>query len=104
MMARLTQVRKLKSLKHTAQLFNNRRTLGQMLRDVWNRKYRMSFLTNVSLVLGVLYVLFPFDIITDLLPIIGWTDDGVVIYLVVKRLQKETQRYNRYKVMERRGF
>lgn len=100
----LKPVKRIKNIQHATQLFQNRRTLWQMLRDVLGGRYKMSLMTNVAVVLGVLYVLFPFDFITDLLPVIGWADDGAVIYFVVKRLQKETQRYNRFKVMERRGF
>jgi uncharacterized membrane protein YkvA (DUF1232 family) len=103
MMAKFTTVRHGRNLKNAAHLFNNRRTLFQMLREVWGGHYKMSFLTNAALALGVLYVLFPFDFITDLLPIIGWADDGAVIYLVIKRLQTETHRYVRFKAMERRG-
>lgn len=95
----------MRSIKHAADLFQNRRTLWQMLKDVLNGSYKMSFATNIAVLLSVLYVLFPFDLVTDLLPILGWTDDGFVIFLLIKRLQKETQRYNRHKAMTRKsGF
>lgn len=76
----------------------------QMLKEVFNGNYRMSFLSNMAVILGVLYVLFPFDIITDLIPFFGWMDDGFVIFLIVKRLKNETLRFNRFKAMGRRGF
>jgi uncharacterized membrane protein YkvA (DUF1232 family) len=103
-MSKFTPVRQVKNMRHVYGLFQNRRTLWQMLKEVFKGQYRMSLLSNLALVLGVLYVLFPFDIITDLIPFFGWMDDGFVIFMVIKRLQKETQRYNRFKVMERRGF
>lgn len=102
-MGKFTQTKWGKNLKQAAPLLQNRRTLWQMLREVLHGTYRMSILTTIIFILGVLYVFFPFDLITDLLPIIGWTDDGVVIYFVVKQLQKETHRYNRFKAMARRG-
>jgi uncharacterized membrane protein YkvA (DUF1232 family) len=76
----------------------------QMLKEVFNGNYRMSFLSNMAVILGILYVLFPFDIITDLIPFFGWMDDGFVIFLIVKRLKNETLRFNRFKAMGRRGF
>jgi len=103
-MARSTSVRPVKNIRHVANLFNSRKTLWYMLRDVFHGNYRMSFFTNIAFVLGVLYVLFPFDLITDVIPIFGWLDDGFVVFLLIKRLNKETQRYNRFKAMERRGF
>lgn len=75
-----------------------------MLKDVFRGNYRMSMLTNLAVILAVIYVLFPFDIIPDFIPIVGWADDGFVIFFLIKRLQKETQRYARSKVMARRGF
>jgi uncharacterized membrane protein YkvA (DUF1232 family) len=51
--------------------------------------------------MGLLYVILPFDF--DWIPFLGWLDDGFIIFLVFKRLQKETQRYIRAKVMERKG-
>jgi len=71
-----------------------------MLREVFHGKYTMSLLTNMALVLGLLYIISPLDF--DWIPILGWVDDGFVGYMVIKRLQKETQRYNRHKAMERR--
>lgn len=103
-MSKFTPVRQVKNMRHVMGLFHNRRTLWQMLKDAFSGHYRMSMWTYLAMIFTVLYVLFPFDIITDLIPFIGWIDDGVVIFLLVKRLQKETQRYNRFKVMERRGF
>ncbi len=71
-----------------------------MLKAIWRGEYRMSLLTNLFIVFGILYVIIPLDF--DWVPIAGWIDDGLVIFFVIKRLQKETQRFNRYKAMERK--
>ena len=95
--------RQVQNVKGAMHLFQNRKTMWRMVREVLNGRYKMSLITNAVLALGILYVFFPFDFITDFIPFIGWIDDGVVIFMVIKRLQKETQRYIRFKVMERRG-
>ncbi len=102
MMQKFTSARGARNTKHLVDLFHNRRTLWQMLREAFTGKYKMSVLTNMVFILGIVYVLFPFDLVTDFIPFFGWLDDGLVVFLVVKRLQKETQRYNRSKVMQRR--
>ncbi len=89
-----------RGVREGAQLFKNRKTLWCMLKEVWRGKYRMSFLTTVITILGLIYVVTPFDF--DWIPFVGWIDDGLVIYLIIKRLQKETQRFNRHKAAERR--
>ena len=71
-----------------------------MLRESFHGKYKMSLVTTLSLIFGILYVISPLDF--DWLPIIGWVDDGFVIYLLAKRLQYETQRFSRHKAMERK--
>jgi uncharacterized membrane protein YkvA (DUF1232 family) len=76
--------------------------MWQMLRDVLNGGYRMSGMTKIITGIALLYILFPFDIIPDYIPVLGWMDDGFVIYLLLKRYTGETQRYSRFKAMERK--
>ncbi len=102
-MARYTQMRAVHNVRHGLHLFRNRKTLWQMIREVLAGQYRMSLLTLVIVVLSVAYVIWPFDIIPDFIPIAGWTDDAVVLYFLLRRLVKETQRFTRFKAMERRG-
>lgn len=99
-MSKISAARTARSMRGAAHLFQNRRTLWHMLREVFHGRYTMSLLTNMALVLGLLYIISPLDF--DWIPILGWVDDGFVGYMVIKRLQKETQRYNRHKAMERR--
>lgn len=74
-----------------------------MIREVLGGRYRMSFLTTVVVFASITYVVFPFDLICDFIPVVGWIDDGIVIYLLLKCLNMETKRYIRFKAAERRG-
>lgn len=100
MMGKFTTVSNAKNVRDGWQLLRNRKTLWCMLKESWRGNYKMSFMTMVLLVLGLLYVVIPLDF--DWIPFIGWIDDGIVIFMLIKRLQKETQRFNRHKAMERR--
>ena len=73
-----------------------------MLRDALHGHYRLSFLTTALAIFTIAYVIFPFDLIPDHIPVLGWIDDGVLVYLLLLRLGKETQRYIRFKAMERK--
>ena len=99
-MLKFTTVRSAKNLRSSVTLFQNRKTLFQMLGEVLRGKYKMSFLTNLFLILGLFYIISPFDF--DWIPVIGWIDDGAVLYLLIRRLQTETFRFIRQKAMARR--
>ena len=88
---------------HGWRLFRSRKTLWQMIREVFNGHYRMSFFTNALTILAIAYIVFPFDLVPDYIPVLGWIDDGAVLYLLILRLEKETHRYNRFKAMERKN-
>ena len=102
-MSRNIPVQRSQTIRHGWHLLRNRRTLWQMIREVLKGQYHMSWLTNVIAILAIAYVIFPFDLIPDFIPVVGWIDDALVIYLLLLRLVKETQRYSRFKAMERRS-
>ena len=99
-MLKFTTMKTARNLRQASQLLSNRRTLIQMLREAVHGKYRMSLMTHVALLFGLLYIISPLDF--DWIPVVGWVDDGFVFYLLLKRLQSETLRFNRHKAMERR--
>lgn len=99
-MAKFIPLRSARTFRAAHGMYQNRRTLFQMLREVFNGKYKMSLITNIALFFGLLYIISPLDF--DWIPILGWVDDGIIFYFLVQRLQKETQRFNRSKAMERK--
>ena len=76
--------------------------MWQMIREVLKGKYRMSILTIIIAISSIAYIIFPYDVIPDHIPVLGWVDDGLVLYLLMRRLTNETQRYSRYKAIERK--
>ncbi len=102
-MSKFTSARPVQNVRHGLQLFRNRRTLWQMIREVLSGHYRMSGLTVLIVLLSIGYIAFPFDFVPDFIPVLGWLDDGFVLFLLLRRLNSETHRYNRFKAMERKG-
>ena len=39
---------------------------------------------KITAILAAVYVLSPVDLIPDVLPILGWLDDGIIAYVLVK--------------------
>lgn len=62
-----------------ALLRNEGRLVWAMLRDP-----RAPGLSKLVAVLAVLYVVSPVDLVSDLIPVLGWIDDGLIAYFLLK--------------------
>jgi|WetSurMetagenome_2_1015567.scaffolds.fasta_scaffold201045_2 uncharacterized membrane protein YkvA (DUF1232 family) len=66
----------------------------QLLKDYKLKNYRdISWRSITVLVAGILYFLSPFDAIPDLLGVLGFTDDAVVLAFVFNSIRDELDRY-----------
>jgi len=84
-------------------LFRNRKTMWQMIREAAKGRYRMSFFTLSTVAISIIYVVSPIDLVPDQILLLGWLDDGLMLYLLLRRLATETQRFSRFKAMERKN-
>ena len=48
------------------------------------RDARAPAAAKLATVLAVLYVVSPVDLVSDFIPVLGWLDDGVIAYLLLK--------------------
>lgn len=64
-----------------------------MLKAIVRRKYPVPWKTLILAILCFIYVLSPVDILPDVLPILGITDDATFILLVMAVLQKDLEKY-----------
>ncbi|MBM4157622.1 MAG: DUF1232 domain-containing protein [Ignavibacteria bacterium] len=66
----------------------------EMIKDYKNKKYRTIPWRSVGLVvLAVLYFLNPFDLMPDLMPVLGYTDDAIAVAAIFKSLQEDLKNY-----------
>lgn len=79
-----------------AAAWHRKGAIAGMLRSMWQRQYKASLLTRAALLLAVLYVVFPFDFIPDFIPVLGWADDGAILYFLLSRLTGESEKYERW--------
>ncbi len=70
----------------------------EMLKDYKTKRYIDVPWRTIALIIGaILYFLNPFDIIPDILPIIGFTDDAVAFAAVFRSAQGDLLKYCEWK-------
>jgi len=67
------------------------RLLYYLVVDWWNGDYQPSW--RVIAVAALLYLVNPFDLIPDFLPVPGWLEDAAMLTFAVKVLHDELQRF-----------
>lgn len=77
--------------------------LIEMIRNYWNGVYRkMPWWVIASVVFALLYVLNPIDLIPDIIPVLGLTDDAAVLALCLAMTEKDILKYQNWKDSKRR--
>ncbi|MCO6465219.1 MAG: DUF1232 domain-containing protein [Bradyrhizobiaceae bacterium] len=88
------RLRSKRTLALAGELLWQIRLLVAMMRD---KTFVMTWKAK-SVILGALvYFLLPTDAVPDILPIVGFVDDSVVIGAVIKQLSQEIARYKEHR-------
>lgn len=81
-----------------SKLFNQIKLSFSLIKDYRSKAYmQVPWKTVAFLVAAVLYFVNPFDIIPDLLPVIGFTDDALAFAAVFKAMQSDLKKYCTWK-------
>jgi uncharacterized membrane protein YkvA (DUF1232 family) len=74
------------------------KVLTALIRDWRAGKYRQALYgTIAAIAFGLLYVVNPFDIIPDVLPIVGALDDATVIGALLMLVERDLKKYRSWK-------
>lgn len=69
-----------------------------MLKDHFDRKYKnLPTRTITAIIVALLYLLSPVDLIPDIIPILGLTDDVALIMFVYQLIKQDVEDYRRWK-------
>jgi uncharacterized membrane protein YkvA (DUF1232 family) len=84
-----------------SKLFNQVRLTIEMLKDYRAKSYSDIPWRTISLItVALLYFWNPFDLIPDLLPVFGFTDDAIAFASILKAVQTDLQKYAEWKGYE----
>jgi uncharacterized membrane protein YkvA (DUF1232 family) len=72
--------------------------LISLVKDYWARTYRrIPFLAIAAIVFTLLYVLNPWDLVPDFLPVIGQLDDAAVVTICLLLVEQDLHTYKAWK-------
>lgn len=75
-----------------------------MIKDYWDGIYReIPWWVIASVVFALLYVLNPIDLIPDIIPVLGLTDDAAVLALCLAMTEKDIHKYQNWKNRNAQG-
>jgi uncharacterized membrane protein YkvA (DUF1232 family) len=73
--------------------------LFAVVRDYGKGRYRkIPFWSVAAIVAGFLYVLNPFDLIPDFIPLVGQIDDAAVIAACLLMVRQDLHKYKKWKI------
>ncbi len=89
---------KLKKIPKLGEELANVPVLISLIRAYSKKEYTAIPFTSILAILGALiYVLSPIDILPDVLPVVGLTDDAAVILLALKMIGTDVEEYKKWK-------
>lgn len=86
------------------QVYRQAKLLFLMLRDWWKKEYQLPWRAVAAITAGLLYVLNPFDLIPDFIPVIGAIDDLFVLGLVVALIRSDLRNYCQAKNLDPKDY
>lgn len=79
-------------------LINQIRLAISLIKDFREKKYSVIPWRSIAMIAAaILYFVNPFDVIPDLLPVLGFTDDALLFASVFKSIQSDLEKYCKWK-------
>lgn len=90
---------------HFGKLYNQVKLALQMLKDYKAKRYTEVPWRSIGLIsVGILYFLNPMDLMPDIIPILGLTDDAVALAAIFKSLQSDLKLYCEWRGLDENEY
>lgn len=91
--------------KKFGRLLNQLKLTLNLIRDFRNKSYTEIPWRSIAMIsASVLYFVNPFDIVPDLLPVFGFTDDALLFAAVFKSIQSDLEKYCSWKGLKSESY
>lgn len=77
-------------------LWEDIKLLFSMIRDVVGGRYKLPYRTIAAVVFTLLYFENPFDLIPDIIPVVGYIDDAFMVSLCIKFIGTDLEKYRKW--------
>lgn len=75
-----------------------------LVQDYWNGNYKeIPYWSLAAVTAALLYVLNPFDIIPDFLPVVGLLDDAAIVAACLLLVEQDLHEYKEWKIKNQMG-
>ena len=94
---------KFKSSGRLGRYIEDARLMLSLIKDYWRGDYRkILWFTIAAIAFTLLYVLNPFDLIPDVLPLVGLVDDALAFSVAFKLVEKDLKKYKEWKLQQKK--
>lgn len=83
-------------------LWKDIKLLYSMISDVVRGRYKLPYRTIAAIAFTLLYFVNPFDLIPDIIPVVGYIDDAFVVSLCVKFIGTDLEKYRKWMQSEKK--
>ncbi|MDO6706963.1 YkvA family protein [Photobacterium sp. 1_MG-2023] len=80
------------------QYFNVVKSMYSLVKAYWKGEYReIPWFTIAAIVTALLYVFNPLDVLPDVIPFLGLTDDALILAVCLKLVQQDLDDFERWR-------
>ena len=88
-------IEKVLSSKRLKKYYEDVKLFFKMLKDYFDGKCDLPVMTVVAIGVALIYILNPFDVVPDVIPVVGYVDDALVLSFCLFLIEEDVENYKK---------